>query len=188
MWAVSAAFRPRVLSLSARIVGPPCSPRATWYSTSPSPKPHGTDKPLHVARDLPPLKSRKTMRYVGLGVALGIWATGTALAFNHQRLSSSVVTSTVFFVRHSDQAIEALGQPIAFESGWPWISGTINQLKGQVDISFNIKGPKGSGTVFVKSVRTGHHWTDQELALRLNSGQTIDLRTDHSLVGASLAH
>ncbi|KAJ1981268.1 cytochrome oxidase assembly protein 1 [Dimargaris verticillata] len=132
--------------------------------------------------------SRRTVRYVGLGIALAIWAAGTALAFNHQRLSSSVVTSTVFFVRHSDKAVEALGQPIAFENGWPWISGTINQLKGQVDISFRIKGSKGSGTVFVKSFRTGHHWNDQELALRLDNGQVIDLRTDHSLVGASLAH
>lgn len=46
-----------------------------------------------------------------------------------------------------------MGDEIYFASRIPWISGELNQLHGNIDISFWIKGTKGMGKVRFVSVR-----------------------------------
>ncbi|KAJ1653188.1 cytochrome oxidase assembly protein 1 [Dispira simplex] len=134
-----------------------------------------SSRPLSIERPLPEIKSNRTLKYVVTGVALVAWIAGTALAFNYQRQCSSAVTNTLFVIRYHPEAIELLGSPITFEHGWPWISGTINQLKGHVEISFRIKGPRNAGTVSVKTYRVDKHWMDHEFSLRLDNGKVVNL-------------
>lgn len=80
---------------------------------------------------------------------------GAAMAgmFNYQKSSSSVVSSTLYALRTSSVAREILGEQIYFASKMPWISGEMNQLHGRIDISFWVRGSKGSGRMRFRSVR-----------------------------------
>lgn len=86
---------------------------------------------------------------------LFVVVVGTAMAciFNYQKSSSSVVSSTLYALRTSAVARELLGEQIYFASKVPWISGTMNQLHGRIDISFWVKGSRGQGRMRFRSVR-----------------------------------
>ena len=73
--------------------------------------------------------------------------------FNYQKSSSSVVNSTLYALRTSTKAREVLGDEIYFAQKFPWISGEMNQLHGQIDITFWVKGTKAKGRMRFKSVR-----------------------------------
>lgn len=73
--------------------------------------------------------------------------------FNYQKSSSSVVSSTLYALRTSPRAREILGSEIYFARKMPWISGTLNQLHGRIDISFWVKGSKGQGKMRFRSTR-----------------------------------
>jgi cytochrome c oxidase assembly factor 1 len=64
-----------------------------------------------------------------------------------------VVSSTLYALRTSAVARELLGEQIYFASKVPWISGTMNQLHGRIDISFWVKGSRGQGRMRFRSVR-----------------------------------
>jgi cytochrome c oxidase assembly factor 1 len=91
------------------------------------------------------LRSIPVFAVIVVGAALGI--------FNYQRLSSSVVSSTMFALRRSPSAREALGDEIQFAYRIPWISGEVNQLHGRIDISFWVKGTRATGKMRFKSTR-----------------------------------
>lgn len=46
-----------------------------------------------------------------------------------------------------------LGDEIYFASKVPWIRGELNQLHGRIDLSFWVKGTRGSGRMRFRSVR-----------------------------------
>lgn len=46
-----------------------------------------------------------------------------------------------------------LGDEIYFASQMPWIWGEMNQLHGRINISFEVKGTRGKGTMRFKSIR-----------------------------------
>ena len=73
--------------------------------------------------------------------------------FNYQKSSSSVVSSTLYALRTSKQAREILGDEIYFAHKIPWISGTMDQLHGRIDISYWVKGTKSKGKMRFKSIR-----------------------------------
>lgn len=73
--------------------------------------------------------------------------------FNYQKSSSSVVSSTLYALRTSPQAREILGDEIYFASKIPWISGTMDQLHGRIDITYWVKGTKGEGKMRFRSIR-----------------------------------
>lgn len=73
--------------------------------------------------------------------------------FNYQKASSSIVSSTLYALRTSEVAREELGSEIYFRDKFPWIWGEMNQLHGRINISFAVKGNKGSGMMKFKSVR-----------------------------------
>ncbi|OCF32283.1 hypothetical protein I317_07133 [Kwoniella heveanensis CBS 569] len=99
---------------------------------------------------------------IGVLLALGVLGLGWGLfllhATNQERLSSSVLRQVTFQLRNSKEVIAVLGEHIKLQENWwalgqPWISGTINLMQGRVDLSFRIKGDKGSGTVYFTSIR-----------------------------------
>jgi hypothetical protein len=98
-----------------------------------------------VERELPkpPPPSKKRWLWTGLGVGAVVWAVGLGAALNHQRLSSSVVHGTLFMVRYDPRVIELVGDSVDYADSWPWISGSVNHLKGKIDIGFKVKGSTG---------------------------------------------
>jgi len=82
-------------------------------------------------------------------------AASAAAIFNYQRSSSSVVSSTLYALRVNPQVRELLGDEIQFKAKIPWITGTMDQMHGRIDISYAVKGTKNEGIVYFKSTRHG---------------------------------
>lgn len=84
--------------------------------------------------------------------------------FNYQKSSSSIVSSTLYALRTSDIAREELGNEIYFRDKFPWIWGEMNQLHGRINISFAVKGSKGSGMMNFRSIRKNRMGTVSSLS------------------------
>ena len=90
-------------------------------------------------------------------------AGATALViFNYQKANSSVVASTFYALRMHPLAREVLGDRIQFDGGIPLIGaglplvrGKVDQLHGEIDIRYRVKGTKGEGDVRFRSIRKG---------------------------------
>ncbi|PKS12149.1 hypothetical protein jhhlp_001447 [Lomentospora prolificans] len=90
-----------------------------------------------------------------LPIFVGLIALSSIAIFNYQKSSSSVIASTLYALRTSEQARALLGDEIYFKHRIPWISGEMNQLRGRIDVKFKVKGTLGSGTMTFKSFRPG---------------------------------
>lgn len=108
---------------------------------------------------------------------LVILVSSTLAIFNYQKSSSSVVSSTMFSLRTSPKAREYLGDEIYFAHQMPWIWGEMNQLHGRIDIRFEVKGTKNSGTMRFKSFRRTRMgmFETTEWSLETKEGEKIDL-------------
>lgn len=108
---------------------------------------------------------------------LVVIALSSLAIFNYQKLSSPTVSSTLYALRTSRKAREYLGDEIYFAQQIPWISGTMNQLRGTIDISFRVKGSKNEGVMRFVSFRPGPKamFETVEWSLETKDGETIDL-------------
>jgi len=128
-------------------------------------------------RDLPEIKTGGMRWLRTIPIFLAILVSSTLAIFNYQKSSSSVVSSTLYALRISPKAREALGDEIYFAHQMPWIWGEMNQLHGRIDIHFEVKGKKNQGTMKFTSyrpTRTGMFETS-EWSLTLADGTKIDL-------------
>jgi cytochrome c oxidase assembly factor 1 len=111
-------------------------------------------------------------------IFLVIVACAGLAIFNYQKLSSPVVSSTLYALRTSQKAREYLGDNIYFRHQIPWIRGEMNQLKGRIDIYFTVKGTRGWGTMRFASYREGGPrgmFETTEWSLTTEDGRVIDL-------------
>jgi cytochrome c oxidase assembly factor 1 len=108
---------------------------------------------------------------------LVILISSTLAIFNYQKSSSSVVSSTMYSLRTSPKAREYLGDEIYFAHKMPWIWGEMNQLHGRIDIQFEVKGTRNSGTMRFKSFRRTRMgmFETTEWSLKTKDGEKIDL-------------
>lgn len=83
----------------------------------------------------------------------------------------------MYALRTSPKAREYLGDEIYFYSKMPWIWGEMNQLHGRIDIKFEVKGTKNSGTMRFKSHRPTRMgmFVTTEWSLTTKDGEKIDL-------------
>ncbi|KDQ14124.1 hypothetical protein BOTBODRAFT_32912 [Botryobasidium botryosum FD-172 SS1] len=150
----------------------------------PSEPPRQRTKPQ---RELPRVKSQVPF-FLTIGV-LGVsaWAGFVLYATNQERLSSSVMRQILHKLRDAENSAiaEVLGVGIAPEPAWymagdPWISGAINLLQGNVDLSFRVKGSKGSGTVYFTSIREakGRPFKILRFKIICDDGRVISLKDD----------
>lgn len=97
--------------------------------------------------------------------------------FNYQKLSSSTVASILYALRTNPRVREALGGEIYFRDRVPWIRGTVNQVKGVIDIGFGVKGKTGKGYVRFRSFRKGRRgfFETEEWSLELEDGRVLQL-------------
>ncbi|KAH6902703.1 cytochrome oxidase complex assembly protein 1-domain-containing protein [Coprinopsis sp. MPI-PUGE-AT-0042] len=109
-------------------------------------------------RELPKMKSRWPAALAALTVAGGCWGLFMTYATNQEKISSSVFRSIMRSVRGDSQVRELLGEAVRPAPEWwlngdPRIEGRISQLQGNIDVSFRVKGSKGSGTLYFTSIR-----------------------------------
>ncbi|KAB2575127.1 Cytochrome oxidase assembly-1 [Lasiodiplodia theobromae] len=128
-------------------------------------------------RELPSVSTNSWRWTLTLPLFGVILAGSTAAIFNYQKQSSSVVESTMYALRTHPAAREALGGEIYFASRMPWISGTIDQLHGRIDISYGVKGRSGKGVMRFRSERLKRmgYFETLEWSLITDDGKTIQL-------------
>ena len=104
-------------------------------------------------RALPPLPNSYSIWLRTIPVFVAVITVSALAIFNYQKASSSVVNSTLYALRTSEAGRRELGDEIYFRDKFPWIWGEMNQLHGRIDISFRVKGTKGTGMMKFKSTR-----------------------------------
>ena len=87
------------------------------------------------------------------------------------------MSSILYALRTSPAVRNQLGDEIYFNSQVPWISGELNQLHGNIDISFWVKGTKGKGLVKFVSVRRSRsgYFETLEWSLTTEDGTVLQL-------------
>ncbi|OQE21190.1 hypothetical protein PENSTE_c012G00764 [Penicillium steckii] len=128
-------------------------PRSPRRTIMPAPGPNtGPILERRADRELPSLNTSRGWLYT---LPIFVVAVGAGMfgIFNYQKSSSSVVNSTLYALRTSEQARSILGDEIYFAQQIPWISGEMNQLHGRIDISFWVKGTKAQGKMRFRSIR-----------------------------------
>ncbi|KAK9466888.1 DUF1783-domain-containing protein, partial [Lipomyces arxii] len=93
------------------------------------------------------------------------------------------VHSTLYSARRSQLARQTLGSNIRFKDPVPWISGSLDIVHGDVNLSYNVIGSKGiPAKLHFRSIRRerGHPFELVAWELELESGQTIDLMNDEN--------
>lgn len=120
----------------------------------------------------------RTSTWVKTLPIFALLVTVSSLAiFNYEKSSSSTVNSILFALRTNEHARELLGDEIYFASKMPWISGDLNPLHGNIDISFWVKGTKAQAKTTFVSVRrkkTGYFET-LEWSLKTPDGRELQL-------------
>lgn len=110
-------------------------------------------------------------------IFLALVTISSIAIFNYQKMSSPVVSSTLYALRTNPQAREYLGDEIYFNQQIPWISGEMNQLQGRINISFAVKGTKNVGVMRFASFRPTAKgmFETTEWSLETSDGHKIDL-------------
>ncbi|KAL6936650.1 hypothetical protein ACO0R3_000249 [Hanseniaspora guilliermondii] len=114
-------------------------------------------KPITINRTLPdPLTAKKKNKprkfAIGLLYIAGMYA-GAELIFNNERSDNASVNNTLLELRRNKKFRDLLGNNIRLDGFIvPWIYGTLNQVKGNVDIYFYVIGTKNKrAKVFFKA-------------------------------------
>ncbi|KAK0195804.1 cytochrome oxidase complex assembly protein 1-domain-containing protein [Armillaria mellea] len=140
----------------------------TFATNFPRPPPPPTEPP-HVEmfsdtsrprpfRELPRIKRRWPAILALSVVGVAAWGVFYSYATNQQKISSSVFKQVLRTAREDEGLRDVLGEALRPQPEWwlngePRVLGAINILQGHVDLSFRIRGSKGSGTVYFTSVR-----------------------------------
>ncbi|KAJ6604243.1 cytochrome oxidase assembly protein 1, partial [Mycena vulgaris] len=127
---------------------------------------------------------RRWPTVVGLtALVLTGWAAFLTYVTNETKVTSSVVKQILRTLKGNDQLVETLGlairpQPEWWLNGYPIIHGQINQLQGNIDVSFRIKGSLGAGTVYFTSVRKAKGIPYDILRFRviLDDGRVVEVQ------------
>ncbi|KAJ7770868.1 cytochrome oxidase complex assembly protein 1-domain-containing protein [Mycena maculata] len=135
-------------------------------------------------RELPRIEKRWPAVLGLTAVVLTGWSAFLTYVTNETKVTSSVVKQIMRTLKADPQLTEALGlairpQPEWWLNGYPIIHGQINQLQGNIDLSFRIKGSMGSGTVYFTSVRKAKGIPYEILRFRviLDDGRVVQVET-----------
>lgn len=138
---------------------------------------------VNVDRELPdPFAAKKLNRKYMWVYAIGV-TVACALIFNYEKTGSPIVNSVMYCLRRSDLARENLGANIGFQSAWPWIWGTLNAVKGEIDIEYRVKGETACGTLRLKASRESKlvPFDVKHFELVMDDGRVLNLRNDPSI-------
>ncbi|KZO93771.1 hypothetical protein CALVIDRAFT_539684 [Calocera viscosa TUFC12733] len=106
---------------------------------------------------------------------------------NAERLSSSVVQQLSSRLKLDPRLVPVLGERVRLEPRWwalgePYISGAVNLLQGNVDVSFRIQGSRGKGTLYFTSIRQekGAPFTILRFKVICDDGTVVSLLPNES--------
>lgn len=107
-------------------------------------------------------------------------ALASVAIFNYQKLSSPIVSATLYALRTSEKGRAHLGDEIYFAQRIPWIAGEMNQLRGRIDIRFRVRGTRAEGVMRFASHRPTPRgvFETTEWSLTTDDGRVIDLLED----------
>lgn len=165
-----------------KLYSTPSSSSSSSSSTSTS-SPDASERIVSVDRELPdPFAFRKQNYYYFTCYGLGVFLA-CVFIFNYEKTSSPVITSAMYFLRRSNLAVNALGDDITFAYQWPWIWGTLNTVKGDVDIEFDVKGSKNSAVLYLQANRESkqEQFKIRKWILKTADGNIVDLLKDSSI-------
>lgn len=128
-------------------------------------------------RELPDVQDISFKWRRTLPIFFAIVTTCSVAIFNYQKMSSPVVSSTLYALRTNAEAREALGDEVYFKHQIPWIHGEMNQLHGRIDIWFSVRGSKGEGVMRFASNRptSKGFFTTTEWSLTMDDGTRLNL-------------
>jgi cytochrome c oxidase assembly factor 1 len=106
-------------------------------------------------RALPPLSRINNPFYTWrhLPIVVAVMGLGAAAIFNYEKLNHSVVTSSLYALRIHPVARNVLGDEVYFAQRVPWISGSIDQVHGEIDVRFGVKGTRRKGVMRFRATR-----------------------------------
>ncbi|KAK0634918.1 cytochrome oxidase complex assembly protein 1-domain-containing protein [Bombardia bombarda] len=128
-------------------------------------------------RELPNIEETSFRWSRTLPLFFAVVAFSSVAIFNYQKLSSPVVTSTLYSLRTSQRARDYLGDEIYFKAQIPWIAGEMNQLHGRINIRFAVKGTRNTAVMRFASHRPTARglFETTEWSLETEDGRIIDL-------------
>ncbi|KAH0844541.1 hypothetical protein AYO21_08569 [Fonsecaea monophora] len=129
-------------------------------------------------RALPDLPRPISIWLKTLPVFIVLVTLASLAIFNYEKSSSSTVNSILYALRTNRHARELLGDEIYFASKVPWISGELSPMQGTIDISFWVKGTRGTAkTKFVSLRRNsrGGFFETLEWSLQTEDGTVVQL-------------
>ncbi|KAL2109420.1 hypothetical protein VUR80DRAFT_2478 [Thermomyces stellatus] len=129
-------------------------------------------------RELPNIEQTTFRWSRTLPIFAAVIAVSSLAIFNYQRSTSPVVASTLYALRTSPRARALLGDEIYFRRRIPYIAGEMNQLQGRIDISFSVRGSKGTGVMTFRSFRPsakGLFETEEWSIVMDGTGEKVDL-------------
>ncbi|KAI5857100.1 cytochrome oxidase complex assembly protein 1-domain-containing protein [Tricharina praecox] len=180
--------RLRLPTFTAAVRAPASAPRRTNATlsiprnTPVHPRTGGNPLTSRVAnRALPDIARSRLLRLSTIPIFIVAVAGSAWGIFNYQKLSSSVVASTLYSLRVHPRARAELGDEIAFASAFPIVWGGIDQLHGVIDIQYSVKGRKGvEGVVRFRSTRKGRRgvFATEEWYLTMQDGRKLILLED----------
>ncbi|KAL6251403.1 cytochrome oxidase assembly protein 1 [Rhinocladiella similis] len=97
--------------------------------------------------------SRTSIWIKTLPIFVALVGLSSLAIFNYQKSSSSTVNSILYALRTNPHAREILGDEIYFASKVPWIRGELSPMQGTIDITFWVKGTKGTAQTKFVSIR-----------------------------------
>lgn len=167
-------YGPRILPSTSRC-----------YSTSPSLEDLNKKRPVNVDRELPdPFAAKKQNKRYFWVYAIGV-TVSCALIFNYEKTRSPIINSVLYCLRRSEEAKAQLGPNIGFKSSWPWIWGTLNTVRGDIDVQFDVAGDNNSAKLKLKASRTAKFvpFDIQHFILEIDDDNhtSVDLLKDTSL-------
>lgn len=122
-----------------------------------------------------------------LGVVfLGLFVAAVLMLATTAMRSNDVHRTAMERVNTHPEAVALLGDPV--EPGW-LSSGSIevNPRSGKADLSIPVSGPRGRGNISVVAHKRGGTWFFDELELRPEGREPIELRTAEQIAAAAAA-
>lgn len=100
-------------------------------------------RPMRIDRELPDPTKGTNMRRLQFVGFIVLMTSSLAMIFNYEKTQSPVISNTLYHMRRSPKIREVLGDQIDFDGFVPWVFGELNQVAGNVNIRFYLKGSKG---------------------------------------------
>lgn len=160
---------------------------ALRYASTSSPvaktEPEFSSKTVSLDRELPdPFADKKKNRQYFVVYAIGV-TVSCAVIFNYEKTQSPIINSVLYCLRRSEAAKQSLGPNIGYASSWPWISGELNTVQGNIDVEFKVKGENEHAMLKLKANRESKlvPFDVKHIYLEFADGRKIDLKSDSSI-------